>query len=107
MFASGGLWRLGIKEAGRKLARAVGSDDEQVSTLAGMFLVRAGSRSVPVVIEALGRESAPPVLASILGDLGGPQAEAELRRLAEGEGELARVARRALYDLEQIKQTPD
>ena len=105
VLAAGGLWRLGLRSAGRSLVRAVSSGDEQASTLAGIFLVKTGKRSVSLVSEALENSAGSPVLATILGDLGGEQAETELARLAEsGKGDVATAAKRALRDLEQIKR---
>ncbi|MGQ0848756.1 MAG: hypothetical protein ACT4OP_06510 [Actinomycetota bacterium] len=107
VFANGTLLRLGVAAAGRSLASMVGSGDEQASTLAGMMLVKAGPRSVPVVVDALRGGSEEPALATILGDLGGPEAEAELRRLAATVGgPLGQAARRSLDDLERIRRLP-
>jgi hypothetical protein len=97
-----------MRSAGRRLVKAVSSGDEQASTLAGIFLVKAGERSVALVSEALENGAGSPILATILGDLGGEKAEVELARLAEsGEVEVASAAKRALRDLEQIKRMQD
>lgn len=108
VFATGGLFKLGVGAAGRSLVETVGKADEQASTLAGMMLVQAGRRSVLLLIEALRAGNTTPALATILGDLGGPEAEAELRRLAgNGDGPLVEAAQRSLKDLEQIRRMND
>jgi hypothetical protein len=105
VLAAGGLFKLGVESAGRSLVETVGTPDEQSSTLAGMMLVQVGPRSAPLVIEALHRGQKTPALATILGDLGGPDAEAELIRLVQaGDGPLVEAARRSLSDLEQIRR---
>ena len=50
----GVIWLLtGAAAAGRALTRAITDRGENERTLAGMLLVRAGDRSVPVVTEAI------------------------------------------------------
>lgn len=68
--AAGATWRLtGIAAAGDALLAAVTTGDETERTLAGMLLVKAGNRSVPLVADAAltgrGADDLVDVLASI------------------------------------------
>jgi hypothetical protein len=83
VLAAGATWRLaGIPAAGRALVAAATTGGENERTLAGMLLVRAGDRSVPVVTAAIldgatGRE-----LPDVLGSIGTDRARAALVTLA-------------------------
>lgn len=49
----GWLWeKLSLKSAGRRLARRVATGDATQFEMAGMFLVRAGQRSLPLLFDA-------------------------------------------------------
>ena len=91
------MWRVGITAAGRGLIRTLGSSDEDLRTLAGMFLVRAGRRSEPLLHEALQRRTNLPIVLTILADIGQPDLEPEIRGLTlDSDPEVARAAREAL-----------
>jgi hypothetical protein len=92
------LWRAtGLRWAGRALVRALGSPDEGVRALAGMFLVQAGRRSEPLLAEAVARRENLPVVLTILGDLGDPRFAPELRRFRDDpDPEVAQAAEQAL-----------
>ncbi|MGH9702621.1 MAG: hypothetical protein ACRD4K_04540, partial [Candidatus Acidiferrales bacterium] len=64
LFACQAAWRLtGLPSAGRALVRALGSPDDTERVVAGMFLVRAGTRAESLLQEALcRRENLPMVL---------------------------------------------
>jgi len=65
-----------------------------------MFLVRAGRRAGPLLEEALRRRENLPMLLSILGDIGDPQVEGELRSFVQDhDPEIAQAARDALQVL--------
>lgn len=71
----------GSDVAARKLIDALGSSDENLRMLAGMFLVRAAHRSVPVLIRSIeARHPELPTCLTILGDIGGEKARAILAR---------------------------
>lgn len=73
----------GSPAAARRLIDALSSEDENVRTLAGMFLVRAGLRSVRSIRTAIAeRHPAMTTSLAILGDIGGKEAEATLTRYA-------------------------
>jgi HEAT repeat protein len=81
LFALKWVWlATGLQTAGRALVRALSSPDEGVRTIAGMFLVQAGARAVPLVEEALGQRQGLPMVLLVAGDIGASRLEPELRR---------------------------
>lgn len=99
----------GLRPAGRTLVRSLGSDDENVRTIAGMSLVQSGRRAEPLLEEALERRESLPLVLSILGDIGDPECEAVLVRFTDDpDPETARAAREALRTLrfQQEEETP-
>lgn len=87
----------GLRPAGRALVRALGSEDENVRTIAGMSLVQAGERAEPLLQEAARRRENLPLVLTILGDIGDPKSEPLLERYTGDEDpEVARSAREAL-----------
>ncbi len=81
LFLYNTLWRgTGLRAAGRALVRALGSPDEDLRTIAGMFLVQAGKRGVPLLEEALAKRETLPLILSILADIGDEKLEPELRQ---------------------------
>jgi len=98
VFLTGILWRTArIPAAGRALVRALGTPDEDVRTIAGIFLVRAGRRSEPLLEEALRRRDNVPIVVSILADIGDHDVESAIRDLtSDSDPEVAQAAREAL-----------
>lgn len=95
----------GFRPAGRALVRALGSEDENVRTIAGMFLVQTGRRAESVLEEALARRENVPLILTILGDIGDPASEALLRRyVADPDPETAQAAREALEELQEQRE---
>ncbi len=92
------VWRTtGSRSAGRALVDALGSPDEGVRTVAGMFLVQAGRSAEPLVEEAIHRRQSLPMVLVIAGDIGAVRLEPDLRRLAaDADPEVARAARDGL-----------
>lgn len=92
------LWRtVGLHTAGEGLLRALGSEDEDLRTLAGMFLVQGGERSVPLLQRALESRENLALVLSILGDIGDPEIAPQLERFSQDPDiEVARAARDAL-----------
>ena len=81
--------------------RALGSPHEDVRTIAGIFLVKAGKRSSPLLHDPLLQRENLPVILTIIGDIGDSEFEPELRRFSEdSDPEVARAARDALTLLE-------
>ncbi len=91
-------WRVtGLNAAGRVLLRALGSPNENVRTTAGMFLVKVGKKSEPLLLEALHRRESLPLVITILADIGSRQLEPEIRELSHDQDpQVARAAEDAL-----------
>jgi HEAT repeat protein len=102
LFGSYGLWRsTGLHSAGRALVEALGSEDEDLRTIAGMLLVRGGEASRPLLEEALRRREHLPMVISVLGDVGGVDVTAEIRPYAQDpDPRVADAAQQALRVLE-------
>ncbi len=101
MFALKAAFQAGSDAAGRSLIRNLRSPDENVRTLAGMFLVQCGRRSLPLLREALARGEDVPTILTMLADIGDPSVEPEIRaRLSDSDPEVARAASDALKILE-------
>lgn len=84
LLAAGAAWRLtGASAAGDALVAAVTTGGETERTLAGMLLVKAGDRSVPVVTDAImaGPECAD--LVDVLVSIGTDDARAALVRVSQ------------------------
>jgi hypothetical protein len=92
------VWRVtGLDAAGRVLVAALGSQNENVSTTAGMLLVKAGKKSEPLLLDALRQRENLPLVITILTDLGSRQFEPEIRRLSHDQDpQVARAAEDAL-----------
>ncbi len=103
LLAVGAAWRLtGAIAAGRALTRAADADPEDERALAGMLLVRAGDRSVPVVAEALRGGTGSTGLVDVLASIGSDAARAALARVADEAGPaVATAADVALRDLDR------
>ncbi len=98
LFTCNVLWRLvRLPAAGRALVRALGSSDEDLRTIAGMFLVQAGKRSQPLLEKALRRRENLPMVLSILASIGDKKFEPELREFSlDRDPQVAQAARDAL-----------
>jgi HEAT repeat protein len=82
--------------AGRALVNALGDSDENVRTLAGMFLVQSGRKATPVLLEALAQGRHVPTVLTMLGDIADPAALPVIERFADDpDPEVARAAREA------------
>lgn len=69
---------LHVGAAGRALINALGSTQEDIRTIAGMFLVQSGERSLPLLREALANRALLPIVLPILADIGDPSAARDL-----------------------------
>jgi hypothetical protein len=80
------------------LIDALGSPAEDLRTLAGMFLVRAGRQAVPELMDAIAER--PPQLPTylvVLADIGGEDAKATLTAFSDDpDPDVARAARDGL-----------
>ncbi len=100
------LWRAtGARNAGRALIDALGTPDEDIQMLAGMFLVRGADKAAPLLEEALARRKHLPKVITILADIGDPKYKPEFHRLTEDpDPAVADSARDALRVLEARQQ---
>jgi hypothetical protein len=98
LFATNALWRAtGLESAGRALVVALGSPHEDLRTIAGMFLVKAGKKASPLLREPLRNREHLPLILTIIGDIGDNEFEPELRQLSnDSNPDVARAARDAL-----------
>lgn len=101
LFACFGLWRgLRMKPAGRALVNALGDNDEDLRVMAGMFLVRSGSRSAPLLGEALTARRNLPIVLQIVADIGAKEFEPQLKSFAQdSDPKISEAARSALKQL--------
>lgn len=84
LLAIGAAWRLtGVSAAGDALVTAVTAGGETERTLAGMLLVQAGDRSVPVVTDAILACPEPADLVDVLVSIGTDDARAALLRVSQ------------------------
>ncbi|MFY9610995.1 MAG: hypothetical protein WAU45_20585 [Blastocatellia bacterium] len=102
LFVSNAVWRLGgLRAAARVLVRALGSKDETTRTIAGMLLVRAGQKSEPLLQEELDKRENLPVVLTVIGSIGDPKFEAQLRRFShDSDPDVAKAAKDALHLIE-------
>lgn len=97
--------RFGSKAAGRRLVADLGSDDENVRMLAGMFLVRNGRRSLPVLREALARREQLPTVLTMLADIAAPECGDLIQPYVDDrEPEVGDAARAAMDILERNRR---
>jgi HEAT repeat protein len=86
--------------SGRALLRALESDDETTRTIAGMFLVKSGRKSIPYLREALAELRSVPIVLQILADIGDPSVEPDIAAfLHDSDAEVRRAANDALETL--------
>jgi len=96
-FAKSAALRLGSAAAGRGLLADFASDDETVRTLAGMFLVRNGRRSIPILRDALVRREKMLEVLTMLGDIATDESAELIRQyIGDHDPKVAAGARAAL-----------
>jgi hypothetical protein len=109
LLAVGVVWLLtGAAAAGRALTRAITDCDESERTLAGMLLVRAGDRAVPVVTEAILSGRGSTALIDVLASIGSPAAHDALVHVSRAAAPavdpvVAAAAAQALRTLDQVQ----
>jgi hypothetical protein len=105
LLAVGAAWRLtGAGPAGRTLVRAARGGGETERTLAGMMLVQAGDRSVPVLVEAIMAGPGSAALVTVLGSIGTDAARDALARVCRtGPSPAAAAAAEALRTFDEIR----
>jgi hypothetical protein len=81
LFFLNAIWRItNLRPAGRALVRALGSANADACTVAGIFLVQAKHRSIPLLLEALDRRENVPMVLRVLADVGDTSVEHALQR---------------------------
>jgi hypothetical protein len=84
LFGCNALWRMtGLRSAGQALVAALGAQDEDIRSLAGIFLTRGGRRAEPLLREALDRRQHLPMVLSVLGSIGDPGYEPIFRSFSQ------------------------
>lgn len=101
LLASYAAWRaLPFRAPGEALVRGLESSDPNNRMIAGMFLVRAGARAVPIVRQALVEKRGLPAALSVAGDLGAPELKPLVESFASHEDPaISRAAVAALQSL--------
>jgi len=98
LFVCTAVWRATrLRFLGRLIIRTLGSNNENMRTIAGLSLVKAGRMAEPLLEEALRRRENLPIVLTILADIGDKRAVPEIRRFSGHEDpEVAEAARQAL-----------
>ena len=109
LLAAGCTWRLtGLHAAGRSLVVAVDRGPESEQTIAGIMLVKAGDRSVPLISEAVSGGASSPELIDVLASIGTATARSALRTATRSpRPEVAGAAEDALRTLDEIDRRDD
>ena len=88
------------------LIHALNSDDEDIRTIAGMFLVQTGQRAEPLLEEALHKGQYLPMVISVLGSIGDPRIVSELRPFTKDrDPEIAQAAQDAIRAIDFASQS--
>ena len=98
LFSARAAWRAtGSTTAARALVDALGSADDDIRTIAGMFLVKAGRAAEPLLLEALERRENVPMVLAVLADIGDKSLEPRIAPFADDpDPDVARAAKDAL-----------
>ena len=107
LFVSKAVWNVtGLDVAGCMLIQALDSEDEDIRTIAGIFLVQTGQRSEPLLEEALHKGQYLPMVINVLGSIGDPRIVSELRPFTEdSDPEIARAAQDAIRTIDFASQS--
>ena len=102
LFVYRAFWSgLGITSAGRALVKELGSPDENIRSIAGIFLTKSGKRAEALLIEAANRRENLPTVLTVLGSIGDPALIPQLQLFANDPNpEVAKAAREALKVIE-------
>ncbi|MCC2681870.1 MAG: hypothetical protein K0S36_1434 [Nitrosospira multiformis] len=95
------IWKLlGTRASGKRLIEGLSSPNENVRTLAGMFLVQSGRKAIPLLEHELENRRNIPLVLTMLGDIGKPESEGQLRgHLDDPDPEVVKAANEALRAL--------
>ena len=97
LFGAKLIWSLTrLDGAAKPLVRALGSPDDNLRMIAGMFLVQAGSRAIPVLAEALRKRENLQMVLSVIASVGDRKLEPYVRPFeSDGDANVAAAARHA------------
>lgn len=106
LFLDFALWRTAsYAPAGQALMEALDSPDEDTRTLAYMFMVKAGPKSIGLLKEALAQRAHLPAVLGIMGDIADPATEEDIQKFTDDpEPEVADAAREALEVMHYAQQ---
>ncbi len=91
----------GLRFLGRVIVGALGSRNENIRTIAGMSLAKAGRKAEPLLEDALHKRENLSIVLTILADIGDKRVESEIRRFSgDQDPQVAEAARQALRVLE-------
>lgn len=91
-------WRAtGLRVFGRLIVGTLDSSNENLRSIAGIALVKAGRIAEPLLEEALHRREHLPIILTVLADIGDDRIESEIRSFsAHTDPKVAEAARQAL-----------
>jgi hypothetical protein len=106
VLATGAAWRVaGAAWAGRSLIDTFVHGDDDERTLAGMALVQAGDRSVPLVLDAIASGSDPVELVDVISSIGTSAARKALEQLTKSDAPTtSETAASALDTFDEIRR---
>lgn len=88
---------MGIESSGERLVKALSSKNENLRTLAGIFLVKGSSKAFPLLEKELEHRRNLPLILMLLGDIDEPKSEEYLRRyMNDSDPEVADAAQQAM-----------
>jgi hypothetical protein len=98
LFVCTAVWRATrLRPLGRLIVKTLGSNNENLRTIAGISLTKAGLMAEPLLKEALRRSENLPIVLTILAGIGDKRVEPEIRRFSGHEDpQVAEAARQAL-----------
>jgi hypothetical protein len=101
LFACKLIWSLTrLNGAARPLVRALGSPDDNIRMIAGMFLVQAGPRAIPVLTEAMRKRENLQMVLSVVASVGDKKLEPYVRPFeSDGDVNVAAAARHVVQVL--------
>lgn len=106
VLATGAAWRVaGAAWAGRSLIDTFTHGDDDERMLAGMALVQAGDRSVPLALDGIASGSDPVGLIDVISSIGTDAAREGLEQLTEADDPATtEAAASALWTFDEIRK---
>lgn len=102
LFFANAAWRtIGADWAGRTLIKALGSKDENLVNIAGIFLAKSGEKAEPLLLHAVERKENLEVVLPLLGDVCRPEHASAIDRLQSDPDQT--IARAATYAVQVMR----